>query len=189
MRIGLVRHFPVIRGLPTGWLTAAELHQWKQEYDESDVTPGPIDTGAQAWTRCLSSDLRRAFTTAQAAFPGPIEQTPLLREAEFLPFQTGNLPLPIWVWKWMLRITWMTGHPSQRAARDAFQQRVKTVAARLVSEPGHTLVVSHAGMMHYLRRELLQRGFQGPSFRVADHATLYVFEKPQGRGLPTAPPL
>jgi len=41
-----------------------------------------------------------------------------------------------------------------------------------------TLVVSHAGVMLYLRKELLRRGFRGPSFRLAEPGRLYVLERP-----------
>jgi hypothetical protein len=39
------------------------------------------------------------------------------------------------------------------------------------------LIVSHAGMMFYLRKELLRRGFYGPKFGIADNGRLYVFER------------
>jgi broad specificity phosphatase PhoE len=177
VRIGLMRHFPVVEPLPTGWRTAAELHEWRQRYDGGEVTAGIIELGAINWQKCYSSDLRRAYVTAQAAYTGEITQTPLLREIEVAPFGTGRLSMPVWVWRWMVRMAWLTSHESQRAARDDFRQRVQAVADMLDAEQNDTLVVSHAGMMMYLRRELLRRGFGGPKFRVADNARLYVFER------------
>jgi broad specificity phosphatase PhoE len=177
VRIGLMRHFPVEEPLPTGWRTAAELHEWRQRYDSAGVTPGLIDVGGTAWQKCFSSDLKRAYTTAQAAHAGEITQTPLLREIEVHPFRTGQLSLPVWVWRWMVRMAWLTSHESQRTARDDFRQRVQAVADMLDAEQSDTLVVSHAGMMMYLRRELIRRGFDGPKFGVADNARLYVFER------------
>lgn len=70
----------------------------------------------------------------------------------------------------------MTGHRSQRTARDEFTQRVRQVADLIESPGGDILLVSHAGMMVYLRAELLRRGFQGLKFHMADHGRLYVFE-------------
>lgn len=172
-----MRHFPVQEALPSGWMTAGQLQHWRENYDQSAAIPRPVDLGEHAWARCFSSDLTRAFVTAQAAYPGSILQTHLLREAEFNEFQTGNLSLPVWAWRWILRLTWMTGHRSQRDRRDDFHQRVKAIADRIETEPSDALVVSHAGMMIYLRRELLRRGFTGPSFRMAEHARLYVFER------------
>jgi broad specificity phosphatase PhoE len=149
-------------------MTAGELHAWRQRYDASEVIPGPMDVGAAGvWQKCLSSDLKRACITAQAAYVGEIAQTPLLREIEFVPFRTGRLSLPIWAWRWMVRAAWLASHESQRSARDDFRQRVQSIAGMLDAEQGDTLVVSHAGMMMYLRRELVRRGFRGPKFRSA----------------------
>ena len=177
MRIGLVRHFPVEHGLPTGWRTAAELQAWRQQYDASPAIVGPADLRSTTWDECFSSDLERAVATARALFNGPIEKTPLLREPEFAPFRTGNLRLPIAMWRWVLRLSWVTGHRSQRACRDEFRRRVADVADLLEQKSGAILVVSHAGIMAYLSRELRRRGFTGPKLRIAQHATLYVYEK------------
>jgi len=176
MRIGLIRHFPVNYPMLTGWLTAAELHQWRQHYDSAELQPQAY-SALDGWQRCLSSDLSRTYVTAQALYSGDVQQTPLLREPEIVQFQTGELQLPHWAWRWVLRLAWLTGHRSQRNARDDFLQRVKAVMDMTEASHLDTLVVSHAGMMIYLREELLKRGYTGPKFRVADHARLYVFEK------------
>jgi broad specificity phosphatase PhoE len=177
VRIGLMRHFRVQEPLPSGWRTAAQLHQWRQTYEASEVIPGPVDLGASPWLKCFSSDLRRAYVTAQAAHAGLITQTPLLREVEANPFRTGRLRLPIRVWRLILHLAWMTSHESQRAARDDFRQRILAATELLEAEQNDTLVVSHAGTMMYLRKELLRRGFRGPNFGIAEHARAYVFER------------
>jgi broad specificity phosphatase PhoE len=133
--------------------------------------------GAIAWGCCISSDLARAVATAKAAFAGPVECTSLLREPEFLRFQTGRLRLPVWAWRCLMGLAWMTGHKSQRSCRDDFLGRVSAVADAIEGRNEDVLVVSHAGMMAYLSRELRRRGFHGPSFRIAVHAKLYVFER------------
>ncbi|HXI53351.1 MAG TPA: histidine phosphatase family protein [Candidatus Saccharimonadales bacterium] len=178
MRIGLLRHFPVEQRFPTGWSTAAELQVWRQRYDASPAILGQADLGALHWSECISSDLERAAATAKAVFPGTIEQTTLLREPEFAPFQTGPLLLPVWLWRWILRLAWMTGHKSQRASRDEFRRRVLAAADLLEGRSGDILVVSHAGMMAFLSAELRGRGFVGPKLRIAEHARLYVYERP-----------
>jgi hypothetical protein len=177
VRIGLMRHFQVEEPLPTGWRTAAQLHEWRQRYDDSEPRVRPLEAGTVAWQKCLSSDMRRAFITAQKAYAGTITQTPLLREAEFHPFRTGGLRLPIRVWHWILRAAWLTAHSSQRTVRDDFRKRVQAVADLLHHEESDTLVVSHAVMMMYLRKELVRRGFRGPEFKIADHARVYVYER------------
>ncbi len=177
MRIGLMRHFRVEEPLPAGWQTAAQLDAWRRKYEASGVVPAPIDMGGGTWQKCLSSDLKRAYVTAQAAHAGPITQTPLLRELEAAPFDTGALRLPTLAWRWILHLAWLTSHPKQRALRDDFQNRIRSVADLLDQEAQDTLVVSHAGTMMYLRKELVGRGFTGPSFGIAEHARVYVYER------------
>ena len=177
MRIGLIRHFPVTEPWPSGWVTSDDLQRWRERYDAAAPIIGPIEVSRIAWQRCFSSDLKRAYVTAQAAYSGTIEQTPLLREVETLPFASGRLRLPRRGWRWVFRLAWLTGHKSQRAARDDLHRRVRTMADLLEAESMDALVVSHAGMMLFLRKELLRRGFQGPNFRLAEHGRLYVFER------------
>ena len=178
VHVGLIRHFPVRQDFPRGWRTAEELRRWYESYDLADITPTDFDLGGIAWKVCLTSDLPRAHRTAERIFSGPLERTPLLREARFAPFATGGLRLPVAVWKGLLRLTWMTGHRSQRACRDDMRERVLRVADRLTAANRDTLVVSHAGTMVFLSRELRHRGFSGPRFQVAVHAKVYLFSRP-----------
>lgn len=177
MRIGLVRHFPVTEPWPRGWVTSEELQRWRVRYDAAEPIIGAIDVSAVKWQRCFSSDLRRAAVTAQTAWSGPITPTPLLREVEVPALPTGNLRLPVWGWRLLLRFAWSAGHESQRAARDELRRRIQAIADLLEQEPVDTLVVSHAGVMFFLRKELLRRGFTGPRFGLAKHARLYIFER------------
>ena len=125
----------------------------------------------------------RTLATARAIFTGPIEETELLREADFAEFKTGKLRLPMGLWRWVLRITWMTGHSSQRTCRDSFRRRVLCVADELQRREGDILVVSHAGMLAYLAAELRKRGFDGPKLRVPQHSRLYVYHRHHGTEL------
>lgn len=177
MRIGLIRHFSVEQQLPSGWITAAELNIWRQKYDASPVILGKTDLGSIQWTHCISSDLERAVATAKEVFCGPVEQSMLLREPDFVQFRTGGLRLPVWIWRWILGLLWATGRQSQRACRDEFHRRVVDTADLLEDKAGDILVVSHAGMMAYLSTEFRRRGFFGPKLRIPKHATLYIFEK------------
>ena len=177
MRIGLIRHFPVELKLPSGWRTSADLQEWRERYDVAGILVGECDLGGVEWPACISSDLPRASATARAVFRGEVEQTPLLREPLFAGFKTGDFRLPVWAWLWVVRLSWMTGHRSQRACRDEFRQRVLAVADRLSGLSQDTLVVSHAGMMAYLSAELRRRGFVGPKLGIAKHATTYIYER------------
>ena len=179
VRIGLVRHFEVRRGMPSGWRTAAEIHQWRQEYDGSEIVPQEVALGDTAWRHCLSSDLPRAYLTAQSIFAGPVTQIPHLREVEIEPFDTGRFRLPVLAWRWLVQAAWLTSHRSQRAAKERFLANVRHVAREILHpRTEHTLVVSHGVMMMFLRRELLALGNSGPRFKLAEHGKLYVFERP-----------
>lgn len=177
MRIGLLRHFPVTEQFPKGWKTAADLQAWIARYDVAEATIGEFDLGGVEWQACVASDMPRTRATASAVYRGEISHTELLREAQLQPFQTGDLRLPVWVWKWMLRLSWMTGHRSQRDCRDEFRRRVVAAADHLTSLNQDTLVVSHAGMMAYLSAELRRRGFAGPKLRIAKHARVYIYKR------------
>lgn len=177
MNIGLVRHYPVREPFPSGWMTAGELEAWLKRYDAADVDVIPHQLGGIAWGRCLCSDQSRARVTARAIYSGSVDSTELLREVRWNTFRTGGLKLPVWMWRWMLKGAWMTGHSSQRGCRDEFHQRVARVAGMLCSQEMDTLAVSHAGMMIYLSRELRRLGFRGPRLGVPDHARVYVFSR------------
>lgn len=182
MRIGLLRHFPVVDGFPRGWRTSEELLAWLESYDRGEVMIGEFDLGGIEWNVCVASDLPRARVTAEAVFRGgEIELTSLLREGRFASFGTGRLRLPVKLWEWVLRVAWLTGHRTQRACRDELRERVRMMAERLAKraeeERQDTLVVSHAGVMLYLSEELRRRGFIGPKMGIARHARVYVFDR------------
>jgi broad specificity phosphatase PhoE len=165
-------------GLPTGLLTARDLMHWREQYDVADIEHARLDAHEVPWVRCIASDLPRAVRTAQQLFAGSIEQTPLLREPHIQQFDTGALRLPQTAWKWALRLSWLTGHRSQRMARDDFQARMNEFEASVLRTANvDTLVVSHAGVMMFLRARLIRLGFQGPRFRMAEHGKLYLFER------------
>lgn len=180
MKIGLVRHFEVVLGIPNRqWMTPEQIAQWLADYDGAEIKPGNVDLGDIPWTRCISSDSPRALKTAQAIYPGPIVTTPMLREPALRPIARANIRMPFPFWKMMLRIAWLTSHKSQRDAKAAFLNNVKTFAYDVLPTSGeNTLVVGHAGFMIFLRKELLRQGFKGPKFTVPENGKLYLFEKP-----------
>jgi broad specificity phosphatase PhoE len=183
VRIGLIRHFEVTKPMPSGWLTLLDLTRWREAYDEAEIIPRELDLGGIEWRECFSSDLPRAYITAQAAFPGAIKQLSELREPQVLQFQSGNLKLPFGAWRWILRLAWMSSHSSQRAIKEEFMARVRALADDIIANAQEdTLIVSHAGIMAFLRKELLRLGFAGPKFGLAQNGKLYVFEKTESAG-------
>ncbi|MDB6152170.1 MAG: hypothetical protein JWL90_623 [Chthoniobacteraceae bacterium] len=181
VRIGLIRHFEVTKPMPSGWLTLLDLTRWREAYDQAEIIPRALDLGGIEWRECFSSDLPRAVLTAQAAFPGAIKQLPELREPQVLQYQSGRLKLPFGAWRWILRLAWMSSHSSQRSTKVEFVARVRTFADEILATAQHdTLIVSHAGIMAFLRKELLRLGFTGPRFGLAQNGKLYLFEKTSG---------
>ena len=175
--IGLIRHFEVVHGLPgSGLMTAADVHAWMEAYDVSGFLARPVDLGGIPWSRCYSSTSPRALQTAQAVFDGDIVAMDALREPNIRQFDTGGLKLPYGGWRWLLRLAWMTNHPSQRDAKAEFLSNIDTALATLQKSSAPTLVVSHAGVMMFLRKALLRSGFAGPKFTVPETGRLYVFE-------------
>lgn len=184
IRIGLIRHFEVNQPMPSGWLTAHDLRDWLGGYNRAGVIARPLDLGGIAWDKCLSSDLPRAYTTAQAAFSGPIRQVPELREPNIVPVPLGKLRLPLTGWRLLLHLAWLCNHSSQLPAKADMLARLRFLKKEVLSQAEeNTLIVSHAGMMAFLRKELLALGFNGPRFRIAQNAKLYVFEKRRKSGL------
>ena len=176
--VGLIRHFEVVRGMPAGWLCAADIAAWQTEYDTAAVIQKPVSLGETAWERWVSSDVKRARETARAIATGPWEDLPELREPQVSVLRTGTLRLPFTVWRWIFRWMWMTSHRSQQEIKGKLLRNVSYVA-REVLAPDHrnTLIVSHAGVMMFLRRELLKMGYVGPRFKLAEHGRLYLFER------------
>jgi len=179
MKIGLVRHFKVKHELR--WsrrFTPRELRQWFEEYDAADVEPGEVALQGISWQRCLSSDMPRAAQTATGIFPGPVEQTPRLREVPGLPIFQAEVRLPMWLWALLVPLAWKLRHPSQSESREQVEQRVREALEEALRTDGNVLIVSHGVLMRFLRAELLRRGFRGPKIsRRPPNGALYVFEK------------
>lgn len=178
--VGLIRHFVVERGLPSGWPSCHDLILWREEYETSPVIPCPVSLGSTPWERCYSSPSPRALETAHTIWHSAPQVCDHLREADFIPFATGSLRLPLAVWEWMIRLAWATGHASQRAARTDMMERVqKFVCLLSESRTQHVLVVSHTGTMLHLRRALHKLGYRVPHFVRPRHGQLYLCTLPR----------
>ena len=177
-RIGLVRHFEVSLGFPRGWVTARELHEWRAAYEVADIRHRPVALGNHGWARCYCSDARRARETAQAIFPGPVTPLEILREVTVQEYPTGSLRMPLTGWRLLTRLAWALNHRSQREAKQLLLGNVKAVVREHLESPTEPiLLVSHGGIMWFLRRELIRLGYRGPKFSLAENGRLYVFER------------
>ena len=187
MKVGLVRHFEAECHIPSifSLMTPGQFHQWLDAYEISDIKAGKVDPSALIWEKCYSSDLPRALKTAQKIHPGPIIETKALRELVLCPPTNRNIKLPVLLWLILGRIAWMLAHKSQVESKLMLEERVTYILEELIlKDDKDVLIVSHGFLMMFLRKELLKRGFKGPSFRKAANGKIYVFEKdttPAGR--------
>ncbi|PLS15971.1 phosphoglycerate mutase [Bacillus sp. M6-12] len=181
MKIGLLRHFKVTRGYPNKIVTSAELMQWIKEYDASDVEENEIDLCDIKWNICYASDLSRAEITARKAFEGEIIFLEELREIPLSPFFRKNIRLPLPVHLLFIRIAWLFNHKSQPLSKKDVSRRINMILDKVLEQDDNVLIVSHGGVMMFMRKELMKRGFTGPKFRTADNGKLYIFKNGEGK--------
>ncbi|MFE8702703.1 histidine phosphatase family protein [Cytobacillus sp. FJAT-54145] len=177
LNIGLVRHFKVKRGYPNKLVTPEEFMKWVEEYDLSDIEEEHVDLGNVEWENCLSSDLPRARKTAQKVFNGEIVVLKDLREISLSPIFKKNIRLPLFIHLLLIRLAWLCNHKSQKENKKQVLSRINHVIDMLIEENKNVLVVGHGGIMVFMRKELVKRGFSGPAFNRPNHALIYVFKK------------
>ncbi|MBS8264239.1 histidine phosphatase family protein [Mesobacillus boroniphilus] len=177
MKIGLLRHFKVTLGYPSKFVTSKELLIWQQEYNESRIEEVDIHHQGQKWSRCYSSDLERAKITASRAFEGNITFLEDLREMSLYPVFRAEMRLPLWLHVTLIRIAWFLGHKSQKESKKEVMRRINRVLDEAIAEGEDILIVGHGGIMMFMRKELLKRGFSGPKFNRPENAKVYIFEK------------
>jgi len=179
MKIGLVRHFKVAKPLPRGiYVTPEILNQWFLDYDSADIEYGSTELGEIVWSQCYVSSMPRAIKTAEHIYGASdsIIQTDKLRELP-APLYKGKFGLPFILWAVRIRLAPIFNRETRAAVTDAKKRICATLDA--IHEQGNenVLIVSHAALMVYMRKELLKRGFTGPSFTTPNNGKLYIFEK------------
>ena len=176
MKIGLLRHFKVTLGYPSKLVTSNELLKWQQEYNQSHVEEMEIDHQMQQWSKCYSSDLERAKITASKAFNGEIVFLEDLREMSLYPVFHSEIRLPLWLHISLIRVAWLFGHKSQKESKKEVLRRINRVLDKAINHGEDVLIVGHGGIMMFMRKELLKRGFSGPKFNRPENAKLYIYE-------------
>jgi len=175
MKIGLLRHFKVSLGYPNKLVTSQELLVWQQEYNQSRIEEVEIDHQEHKWVRCYSSDLERAKITATRAFNGDIMFLEDLREMSLYPVIKTEFRLPLWLHVALIRIAWYLGHKSQQESKKEVITRINRVLDEVIAHDQDILIVGHGGIMMFMRKELLKRGFSGPKFNRPENAKVYIF--------------
>lgn len=177
MKIGLLRHFKVTLGYPKKLVSSKELLSWQREYNESEIEETEIELFGQNWNMCYSSDLDRARRTAEKAFTGEIIYLEELREMAVYPLIRTNIRLPLGLHIFLIRVAWLFGHKSQKEGKMEVVQRINRVLDKAIAQDEDILIVGHGGIMIFMRKELIKRGFSGPKFNRPENAKLYIFEK------------
>ncbi|EIJ78223.1 hypothetical protein PB1_11704 [Bacillus methanolicus PB1] len=179
MKIGLVRHFKVIRGYPEKKIISQkELFQWIEEYETSDIEDGTVDLGGIEWTKCYSSDVHRAVKTAQQIFSGEIVKMKELREIPMYPLFNRNMKLPFLMWAILVRTAWLINHKSQLETKYDVEKRINSVLDLIMqSQNENILIVGHGAFLMMMSKELLKRGFIGKKITRPENGKLYIFEK------------
>lgn len=178
MKVGLIRHFRVKQSFPAERLiTPDQLAQWYANYDIAEIEEGGVDLQGHDWKRCYVSDLPRAERTARLIYDGEITVTPELREVHPYPFGSRRLRLPFMLWAILGRVCWFFHKKAPVETRSQVERRVAALLDRALAAKEDVLIVSHAALMLFLRRELIRRGFHGPTFAQAANGRLYLFER------------
>ncbi|WP_057914904.1 histidine phosphatase family protein [Peribacillus muralis] len=176
MKIGLVRHFKVAQEFPTGKsVTADDMSQWFLDYDAADIILGTTLIGKEEWQACYCSDMSRAVKTAEHIYPGTVQLMEELREIPSPPLQ-GRLKLPFILWAIWIRCCSVMNKQTRAEIKHAKRRINKVLDEILAKGERDVLIVSHAALMVYMRKELMRRGFGGPRFKIASNGRLYVFE-------------
>ncbi|SET37404.1 Broad specificity phosphatase PhoE [Natronincola peptidivorans] len=174
MKIGLMRHFKVDKPLPEKrMITPTEVNLWYQEYETAAIVDGKVDLGNIEWKNCFSSDLSRAVSTAKKIYNGNIIVMEELRELQPDLFVKRNIKLPFVLWLIIIRVRLFIFY---RLTED-FRRKLSVALDKILESQEDVLIVSHGFVMIFMRRELIKRGFKGPSFKSPVNGKLYIFEK------------
>lgn len=176
MKIGIVRHFKVDIKIPR-LANSEEYYKIVKKYSEAPVIENKVDLKGIEWTKCYSSTMQRAITTAEAIFKGEILKFDHIREVHAAPLFMTNLQLPVKLWDVASRIGWFANHKSQPENKNYTRKQVKEFVDILLKEKEeNVLVVCHGFLMISLERELKNRGFKGSRKERAKNGTLYLYE-------------
>jgi len=178
MKIGLVRHFKVVRSNTLKKLNATKFNKQMNSYDNSAVRANEVNICSHDWDICYASRLSRASETARTIYKGEIISTDLIIEVPLSAFMKTNTSFPSMVWHIGGRIAWLFSSKSQEESISGTKQRINDFI-KTIEESGHKniLVVSHGFFMKVFVRQLKKRGFVGSIDFAPKNGKLYLFEK------------
>lgn len=177
MKIGLIRHFRVMKDYPKDkWFyTANEVSQWFAQYDLAEIEYSDPQIDISEWNVCYASTMSRALKTAKHLYQGEIIELDELREIS-APVYKRKMRLPFIGWALLIRFSYYFNKQTKIDIKDAQDKIRKVIDDIMASGQEDVLIVSHAALMVYMRKELVKRGFSGPKFNIPSNGELYVFE-------------
>ena len=178
MKIGLVRHFKVVRSNTLKKLNSTQFNEQMNSYDNSPVRANNVKINSNDWDVCYASTLSRASETAKTIYHDEIISTDLIIEVPLSAFMKTSIPFPSMVWHIGGRIAWLFSSNLQEETISGTKQRIDNFM-KIIEEAGHKniLVVSHGFFMKVLSRQLKLQGFVGSIDFAPKNGKLYLFEK------------
>ena len=114
----------------------------------------------------VCSHLRRSIESARSlGFPEVHFKEPLFSETALPHFDSGDFPLPVFVWIVVLRLLWLVGFSRNGESLISARRRARQAAAGLIqlAEANQiVLLVGHGLFNHLIATELRKRGWRGP---------------------------
>jgi len=173
--IGIIRHFPVDKKLPKGFVLQSEMLAWLRSYEKAPIlSKKKLDLSD--WDICLSSPLNRALATAKVIYHEKIFIYEALKEPTPCPIFAADIRLPAVLWLFLLRVLYLTNHQSQSDRKKVLYDRIEGFLSQILTNPPpNILIVSHLCVMEILSEILVKRGYQGIRLKRPVYGKLYVF--------------
>lgn len=199
-RILLVRHGRV-QAPRAGWLDAAGVRRWLDDYAAADLAPGDLPpAGVRGLAACagivVASDLPRARASAERlATGGCVTLSPLLRETPVHIPAFGAVRLPLAAWALAIGARAAVGaavgaprHPLLEDAGRAQGAGAATWLAALTEPHGVVLAVTHVNVRARIATALGALGWRRlPGGRRFAHWSAWTFEPAAPAAGPTDP--
>lgn len=176
MKIGLVRHFKVDTDYPEN-VDLLAYNSWVKIYDQLDVIENPVDLRGESFDTCYTSNLKRAYTTAETIYSGDITRTDSIKEVDLSFVEEVGGKRSVVEWGRMSTENWKENNGISREKIEDSETRVVEFLDRILEEDKNILIVAHELIITVLYRELLERGFAGESALGAENGRLYLLEK------------
>lgn len=180
MKLGLIRHFEVDARPAKEGMNTSDYLKWIDIYDASDVLKCDVDMKDIDWNVCYSSDMKRAYLTAEEIYDGDIISTHLLREVKMQPVIDTEEKKPYKFWKDSGNEAWKLEDISQLETMEDTRRRVNSFLDFIEhkeDKDARILVVSHIVIMRVFEEELKRRAYKGEYTEDPLNGKIYLFEK------------